>query len=95
MMVNNGVESSLMPGVKEKQNQVPFLFELKENVHKQKVIAFEQGGDGVLRYQGRLCVLRVDEVQERIMEETHHSKYSILLGWYKDVLWLKRSIFME
>ena len=62
MMVNNGVESSLMPGVKEKQNQDPFLFELKENVHKQKVLDFEQGGDDILRYKGRLHISMVDEL---------------------------------
>ncbi|KAH0781055.1 hypothetical protein KY290_000653 [Solanum tuberosum] len=41
---------------------------------------FEEGGDGVLRYQGRLCVPKVDELQERIMEETHSSRYSIHSG---------------
>ncbi|KAH0720379.1 hypothetical protein KY285_005181 [Solanum tuberosum] len=50
------------------------------NVHKQKVLAFEQGGDGVLRYQGRLCVPMVDGLQERIMEEAHSSRYSIHPG---------------
>ncbi|KAH0748577.1 hypothetical protein KY290_027809 [Solanum tuberosum] len=50
------------------------------NVHKQKVMAFEQWGDGVLTYQGRLCVQRMDELQERIMEEAHSSRYSIHLG---------------
>ena len=49
-------ESSLMSEVKEKQDQDPILLELKANVQKQRVLAFEQGGDGVLRYQGRLCI---------------------------------------
>ncbi|WMV54654.1 hypothetical protein MTR67_048039 [Solanum verrucosum] len=74
--------------VKEKQDQDPILLKLKANVHKQKVLAFEQGGDSVLRYQGRLCVPRVDELQERIMEEAHSSRYSIHLGstkMYRDL----------
>ena len=54
----NGAESSLVSEVKEKKDQDPILLELKANVHKQKVLAFVQGGDGVLRYQGRLCVLK-------------------------------------
>ncbi|WMV46551.1 hypothetical protein MTR67_039936 [Solanum verrucosum] len=70
-VVMYGDESSLVSKVIEKQDQDPILLELKANVHKQKVMAFEQGGDGVLRYQGRLCVPRVDELQERIMEEAH------------------------
>ena len=36
--------------------------------------------DGVLKYQARLCVPRVDGLQERIMEEAHSTKYSIHLG---------------
>ena len=55
--VTNGVESSVVLEVKEKQDQDPLLLELKANVHKQKMVAFEQRGDGVLRYQGRLCDL--------------------------------------
>ncbi|WMV46409.1 hypothetical protein MTR67_039794 [Solanum verrucosum] len=43
-------------------------------------MALEQGGDGVMRYQGRLYVPRVDELQERIMEEAHSSRYSIHTG---------------
>ena len=65
-MVINGTESSLVSEVKEKQEQDPIFLELKANVHKKKVMAFEQGGDVVLGYQGRLCVPRVDELQERI-----------------------------
>ncbi len=48
--------------VREKKAKDPFFFELKSNIHKEKVMAFEQGGDGVLRYQGRLCVPSVDKL---------------------------------
>ncbi|KAH0698695.1 hypothetical protein KY284_012910 [Solanum tuberosum] len=68
VVVKNGAESSLVSEVKEKHDQDPILLELKANVHKQKVMAFEQWEDGVLRYQGRLCVPMVDELQEKIME---------------------------
>ncbi|KAH0709023.1 hypothetical protein KY284_010450 [Solanum tuberosum] len=77
IVVTNGAESSLVSEVKEKQDQVPILLDLKANVQKQRVLNFEQGGDGVLKYQGRLCVPMVDELQERIMEEAHSSIYSI------------------
>ncbi|KAH0661922.1 hypothetical protein KY284_026853 [Solanum tuberosum] len=50
---SNGDESLLVSEVKEKQDQDPILLELKANVHKQKLMAFEQRGDGVLRYQDR------------------------------------------
>ena len=88
IVVTNGAESSLVFEVKEKQDQDPIFLELKANVHKQRVLAFEQGGDGVLRYQGRLCVPMVDGLQERIMEEAHSSRYSIHPGstkMYRDL----------
>ena len=66
--------------MKEKQVQYPILFDLKANVHRQRALAFEQWGDGVLKYQGRLCVPKVDEFQGRIMGEAHSSRYSIHLG---------------
>ncbi|XP_049373445.1 uncharacterized protein LOC125838428 [Solanum verrucosum] len=50
------------------------------NVQSQRILAFEQGGDGVLRFQGRLCVPMVDGLQERIMEEAHSFRYSIHPG---------------
>ncbi|WMV45482.1 hypothetical protein MTR67_038867 [Solanum verrucosum] len=51
VVVMNQAESILVSEVKEKQDQDPILPGLKANGHKQ--MAFEQGGDGVLRYQGR------------------------------------------
>ena len=51
-------------------------------------MTFEQGGDNVLMYQGRLCVPRMDGLQERIMEESHSSRYSIHPGstkMYRDL----------
>ncbi|KAH0658244.1 hypothetical protein KY289_026992 [Solanum tuberosum] len=51
VVVMNGAESSLVSEVKNKQDQDPLLLELKASVHKQKVMAFEQGGDNVLSIQ--------------------------------------------
>ncbi len=48
IVVMNGAESSLVSEVKETQDQDPILLELKANVHKQKVMSFEKGGDRVL-----------------------------------------------
>ena len=53
------------------------MLELKANARKQKAMTFKQGDDGVLRYQGSLCVPRAEELQKRIMEETHSSRYLI------------------
>ena len=59
------------------------------------MLAFEQGEDCMLKYQGRLCVPKVDELQGRIMGEAHSSRYSIHVGstkMYRDLIevyWLR------
>ena len=68
IMVINGAELSLVPEVKERQEQELIFLYLKANFHKQRVMTFEQGEDGLLKYQGRWCVPRVDGLQEWIME---------------------------
>uniref|UniRef100_M1AKS4 Gag-pol polyprotein n=1 Tax=Solanum tuberosum TaxID=4113 RepID=M1AKS4_SOLTU len=49
-------DSSLVLEVKEKQYNDPILLQLKNKVCNQRVMAFEQGGDGILRYENVLCV---------------------------------------
>ena len=56
LTVQNEAEVSLVVGVKEKQDSDPILLELKSAAHNQRVEVIFQGGDGVLLYQGRLCV---------------------------------------
>ncbi|WMV18695.1 hypothetical protein MTR67_012080 [Solanum verrucosum] len=73
VMVHNGSESSFVMDVKSKQDLNPLLVELKDSVLKKSVEAFSQGGDRVLRYQGRLCVPDVDCLREKILEEAHRS----------------------
>ena len=87
--VQNGAESSLVVEVEEKQDSDPILLELKGVVHNQKVEVFSHAGDGVLRYQDRLCVPDVGELRKHILVEAHYSRYSIHLGatkMYRD-LW--------
>ena len=78
--VQNGADSSLVVKVKEKQDIDPILLELKGVVHNQGVEVFSQEGDGVLRYQGRLCVPDVGKLRQHILAEAHNSRYSIHLG---------------
>ena len=64
------------------------MLELKGVVHNQKVEVFSQEGDGVLRYQGRLCVPDVGKLRQYILAEAHNSRYSIHLGvtkMYRDL----------
>ncbi|KAH0676229.1 hypothetical protein KY285_024030 [Solanum tuberosum] len=50
VVVMNVAESSLVSEVKEKQDQYALLLELEATVHTQKVMDFEQVGDGLLRW---------------------------------------------
>ena len=74
--------------VKEKKDSDPILLELKGAVNNQRAEVFSQGGDGVLRYQGRLCVPNVGELRQHILVEAHTSRYSIHQGatrMYRDM----------
>ena len=75
--VQNGVESSLVVGVKEKQDSDPIFLELRSVVHNQRIEVSSQGGNGVLHYQGRLCTPYVSELRKNILAESHNSRYSI------------------
>ena len=49
---------------------------------------FSQGGDGVLRFQGRLYVPDVGELRQHILAEAHNCRYSIHPGatkMYRDL----------
>nr|XP_009804855.1 PREDICTED: uncharacterized protein LOC104250014 [Nicotiana sylvestris] len=75
VIVQNKDESSLVAEVKEKQYNDPLLVQLKDGIHKHKATTFSLGmDDGTLRYQGRLCVLDIDGLFERIMGEAHISR---------------------
>ncbi|KAF3684086.1 CCHC-type integrase [Capsicum annuum] len=62
-------KSPLCAEVKEKQIEDPILMQIKKDMGQQKVMSFEIGGDGILRYQGRLCVPNVNGLQKRILDE--------------------------
>ena len=64
------------------------LLELKGAVNNQIVEVFSQRGDGILHYQGRLCVPDVGELRQHILAEAHNSRYSIHPGdtkMYRDL----------
>ena len=65
------------------QDSHPSLLELKGEVHNQRVEVFSQGGDGVFRYQGKLCVPYVGELRQHILAESHNSRYFIHPGGTK------------
>ncbi|WMV09711.1 hypothetical protein MTR67_003096 [Solanum verrucosum] len=88
VMVHNGSRPSFVSNVKSKQDLDPILLELKEAVLKKSVEAFTLWGDGVLQYQGYLCVPNINDLREHILSEAHSSRYSIHEGatkMYRDM----------
>ena len=70
-------KEELVTKFKENKDQDPIFLVSKINIHKQRVLTFEQEGDGILKYQGKFCVPGVNGLQERIMEEANSSTFSI------------------
>lgn len=79
-MVHNKSESSFVMDVKAKIGLDIIFAELKEPLLKKSVDAFSQGRDGVVRYQGQLCVPNVDNLRQQILAEVHSYRYFIHLG---------------
>ncbi|XP_069145413.1 uncharacterized protein [Solanum lycopersicum] len=76
-------ESSLVIEVKEGQHLDPMLMELKDSMLVKMNETFSLGDYDILRFQDRLCVRDVDDLQTKIIVETHGYKYSIHLGFTK------------
>ena len=53
---------------------------LDEKVHEGKFTDFNLDDEGVLWINGRLCVLDVDNLREKILEEAHFTVYSVHPG---------------
>lgn len=93
IVVVDSSNSSLVDEVKAKPDFDPSLLELKALVREGKVKVFSQGGDSALRYQGRLCVPYVDNLNKKILDEAHNSSYSIhpsstkMYSDLRDVFW--------
>ena len=71
-MVHHNSDSSLVVEVKYKQHLDPLLMELKELILAKLNESFSMG-DGILRYQGRLCVPDVAECRNQILEDADDS----------------------
>ncbi|WMV13820.1 hypothetical protein MTR67_007205 [Solanum verrucosum] len=65
VIVHNGSELSFVWNVRAKQDLDSGLVALKKSIFEKVIEAFSYGRDGVLRFQGRLCVLNVYELRNQ------------------------------
>jgi len=92
VFVQEVVKSSFVAEIKRKLVLDSTLMKIKRDVDQQKVIAFETGGDGILRYQGGLCVPDVDGLRERILVKAHKLFYDIHPSSQRCIMVLRRFI---
>jgi len=71
------VSSDFLTLVKEKQLYDPKLQRTVELLGIEKVKDFMMGGDGVLRFRGRVCILQDLELKGMILDEGHKSHFSM------------------
>jgi hypothetical protein len=51
--------------------------EIKCNIKEEKSPGFSEDEEGVLWYEGRICVPNVKELKDKILRKAHESAYSI------------------
>jgi hypothetical protein len=57
--------------------------EIKRNIKEEKSSSFSEDEEGVLWYNGRICVPNVEELKDKMLREAHESAYSIHPGGNK------------
>ena len=77
------LESTLLERIKQGQKEDPELIGHKESVESGKKSEFGVSADGVIRFQGRLCVPDARSIKEEILTEVHNTPYLVHPGTTK------------
>ena len=72
LMGNLSISNELVDKINVAQNDDDILQGFLTSVEK-----VAKGEDGVIRYEGRLCVPFNEELKTEILSEAHHSRYTI------------------
>ena len=71
------LESTLLEKIKQGQKEDLELIGQKESMKSGKKSDFSVFDDGVIRFQGRLCVLDDGSIKEDILTEVHNTPYLV------------------
>jgi hypothetical protein len=71
------IGSSLLHDIWKGQVEDEKIQEIKHNIKEEKLSGFSEDREGVLWYKGRICVLNIKELKDKIPHEAHESAYSI------------------
>jgi len=87
------VSSDFLTLIKDRQLSDPKLHKTVELLGTEKAKDFMIGGDGVLRFRGRVCIPKDLEVKGLILQKGHKSRFSMHLGMTKMYHDLKKSFW--
>ena len=77
------ISSDFLTLVRERQLLDASLNKIREQLGSDEARDFALGDDGILRFQGRVCIPNDAEVKQLILEEGHKSRLSLHLGMTK------------
>ena len=77
------LQPTIFDGMKGAQEFDPILVGIKEEVLEGRNTAFSLSQDGILNFNGRLCVPNDEELRKQILSEVHETSYSIHPGAIK------------
>ncbi|KAH0761322.1 hypothetical protein KY290_017395 [Solanum tuberosum] len=86
--VEKDVHRLALLGLRKSKTAIRYYLNSRVQSINRELRSISQGGDGVFRYQGRLCVPNVGELRQHIHTEAHNSRYSIHPGatkMYRDL----------
>ncbi|KAL5538385.1 hypothetical protein UlMin_046123 [Ulmus minor] len=84
------LQQTIFNRIRVGQELDPSLLNIKEEVLEGKHTDFEVSADGVLGFNGRLCVPADEEFKQQILHEAHNTLYSVHPGTTKMYQDLKR-----
>ena len=89
------ISSGFLDSVRERQLLDASLNKVREQLGSDKVRDFALGDDGILRFQGRICVPNDVEVRKLILGEGHKSRFSLHPGMTKMYQDLKETFWWQ
>jgi hypothetical protein len=77
------VGSSLLQEIRKGHVEDEKIQEIKHKIKEEKWPGFSEDEEGVLLYEGRICVSNIKKLKDKILREVHESAYSNHLGGNK------------
>ena len=82
-LANLELKPTLIDQIKEAQKGHESIEGIKRKISLEKAPGFSEDAEGVLRYNGRLCVPNVKDLKDLILKEAHDTLYCIHPGGTK------------